>query len=176
MISLYNARCSPLTSSALQQSYKDNQTSGSQTYSARDRYPYVSGWLVGYETQKHMVTTTVNTSTSWSFQINLEKSQMVPSQTVQWGILWDTSVWQELSQDNRVPMLRKLFVAQISITFTKRKWESLLGSQLCCRGRLDGQTPTSFYESTRSSSNFLETMSFTSPANSICKTESFLPF
>lgn len=77
-----------------------------------------------------MVETVIRTSSESGSLTNLKKSHATPKQIIQWlGILWDTkSQTLALATNNNNRFKKKLFLALVSQTFTKKKWESRMGS------------------------------------------------
>ena len=64
------------------------------------------------------------------FVINEPKSSSTPSQQLKWlGIMWDTSTASlSLAPDNALKTRRQVCRAYFSATFSRRQWESLLGT------------------------------------------------
>ena len=94
---------------------------------------YLDDWLVYAPTQHlcdTMVQRTLQVGTDMGLAFNRTKSQLVPTQTIQWlGMSWDSlTSTVALSEDNRLRCLKRVFRALHSITITRREWESLMGS------------------------------------------------
>ena len=94
---------------------------------------YLDDWLV-YAPSQHqcetMVQTTLEVGARMGLAFNLAKSQLTPTQSIQWlGMSWDSSSsTMALSKGNQERCRKQVFRALHSTTFTRRQWESLMGS------------------------------------------------
>lgn len=128
---------------------------------------YRDNWLVMGDSQTSttgMIWTTINTSTSWKFCINLSKSHLVLSQILQClGFTWDTRT-QTLAL-YATWILQKLFMALAS--FTRRIWECPPWSSQFCRGACSPQQTSSsslkLFKATKSFAATTETEWFLFP-------------
>ena len=94
---------------------------------------YLDDWLIIAPSQVEcasMLQTTLRLGAAMGLSFNLPKSHLHPSQRLQWlGLVWDTpSSTVSLSPTNRLRCWKKVFRALLSVTYTRRQWESLLGS------------------------------------------------
>ena len=94
---------------------------------------YLDDWLVFAPTQRQcadMVKLTLQVGAEMGLSFNLEKSSLRPTQSLQWlGMVWNTTdASLALSEDNRRRCRRQVFRACHSTSFTRRQWESLMGS------------------------------------------------
>ena len=94
---------------------------------------YLDDWLVFAPTRHdcaEMVRLTLQLGSEMGLAFNLEKSSLHPTQTLQWlGMSWDTTnSTLALSQDNQLRCKKQVFRALHSAPFTRRQWESLMGS------------------------------------------------
>ena len=94
---------------------------------------YLDDWMVFAPTHHQcaeMVKLTLQVGEEMGLAFNLAKSSLLPTQSLQWlGMTWDTTTTTlALSEDNQRRCLKQVVRALHSTTFTRRQWESLLGS------------------------------------------------
>ncbi|XP_042228936.1 uncharacterized protein LOC121870990 [Homarus americanus] len=102
------------------------------THRNGDVFMYLDDWLISASSKEDgesSTRVTLATAEGMGFRINHPKSSLSPSQQQVWlEMLWDTSTASlPLSPDNSLRILRRFFVASLSV-FTHRQWETLLVS------------------------------------------------
>ena len=94
---------------------------------------YLDDWLISAESAsatRAAVEKTLRLAGGMGFNFNMSKSHLCPSQCITWlGLEWNSnSSSVQISALNLLKIRRRLFQALHSLTFTRRQWESLLGS------------------------------------------------
>ena len=94
---------------------------------------YLDDWLLMAPSKAEcdwMVQTTLRVGEEMGLLFNKAKSHLSPTTTLQWlGMTWNSEdATLTLSEDNQRRCTRSLFRALHSRTFTRRQWESLVGS------------------------------------------------
>ena len=94
---------------------------------------YLDDWLIYAPSSNQcveMIETTLDLGARMGLAFNLKKSQLTPSQSIQWlGISWDSSTsTMALSKDNQNRCRKQVHKALQASTFSRRNWETLMGS------------------------------------------------
>ena len=94
---------------------------------------YLDDWLIIANTREEcaqMVKKTLEVGRSMGLLFNLKKSHLTPTTLLDWlGLTWNTvTETVSLSEQNQVRCLKKLRMAICSKDYSRRQWESLVGS------------------------------------------------